>query len=50
MPLQDSRAYFYLLDQIAQHEEKMYNSSIKIDMSGLNVSPFASCLFVKTVT
>lgn len=42
--IKDSRAYFYLLDQIAQHEEKAYNSSLRIDMSGLNVS--ADSLYV----
>lgn len=51
--LQDSRAYFYLLDQIALHEENHYKRNIKIDMSGLNVSHFAffkfSCHFVESV-
>ncbi|XP_034530655.1 plastin-1-like isoform X2 [Notolabrus celidotus] len=35
--IKDSRAYFYLMDQIAQHEQKDYKKNIKIDMSGLNV-------------
>lgn len=34
--IKDSRAYFYLLDQVAQHEERDFNMSVKIDMSGLN--------------
>uniref|UniRef100_UPI0037E9643E plastin-1-like isoform X2 n=1 Tax=Semicossyphus pulcher TaxID=241346 RepID=UPI0037E9643E len=34
--IKDSRAYFYLLDQIAQHEERGYKMRVKIDMSGLN--------------
>ncbi|TWW71858.1 Plastin-1 [Takifugu flavidus] len=34
--IKDSRAYFYLLDQIAQYEETAYKSSVRIDMSGLN--------------
>ncbi|XP_070698073.1 plastin-1 [Pempheris klunzingeri] len=34
--IKDSRAYFYLLDQIALQGEKDYRMSIKIDMSGLN--------------
>ncbi|KAF7657480.1 hypothetical protein LDENG_00026450 [Lucifuga dentata] len=34
--IKDSRAYFYLLDQIAPKGEHDYNMSIKIDMSGLN--------------
>uniref|UniRef100_A0A671W033 Plastin 1 (I isoform) n=1 Tax=Sparus aurata TaxID=8175 RepID=A0A671W033_SPAAU len=34
--IKDSRAYFYLLDQIAQHEESDFKMRVKIDMSGLN--------------
>uniref|UniRef100_A0A7N9B1X0 Plastin 1 (I isoform) n=1 Tax=Mastacembelus armatus TaxID=205130 RepID=A0A7N9B1X0_9TELE len=34
--IKDSRAYFYLLDQIASQEEHEYKMSVKIDMSGLN--------------
>nr|XP_046269804.1 plastin-1-like [Scatophagus argus] len=34
--IKDSRAYFYLLDQIAQHEENDHKMSVKIDMSGLS--------------
>ncbi|XP_041668729.1 plastin-1 [Cheilinus undulatus] len=35
--IKDSRAYFYLLDQIAKHEEDDYKMSVKIDLSGLTV-------------
>lgn len=35
--IKDSRAYFYLLDQIAVQESQDYKMNIKIDMSGLNV-------------
>uniref|UniRef100_A0AAQ6INB6 Plastin 1 n=1 Tax=Anabas testudineus TaxID=64144 RepID=A0AAQ6INB6_ANATE len=34
--IKDSRAYFYLLDQIASHEEREHKMIVKIDMSGLN--------------
>ncbi|XP_018519253.1 plastin-1 [Lates calcarifer] len=34
--IKDSRAYFYLLDQIAPQGEHDYRMSVKIDMSGLN--------------
>lgn len=44
-PLQDSRAYFYLLDQIASHEEREHKMIVKIDMSGLNVSHFIYLFF-----
>ncbi|XP_020494368.1 plastin-1 [Labrus bergylta] len=35
--IKDSRAYFYLMDQIAKQEELEMKRRIKIDMSGLNV-------------
>ncbi|XP_071354865.1 plastin-1-like [Trachinotus anak] len=35
--IKDSRAYFYLLDQIASKGEDDYQMSVKIDMSGLGV-------------
>ncbi|KAF3701011.1 Serine/threonine-protein kinase atr [Channa argus] len=35
--IKDSRAYFYLLDQITSQEEHEYKMRVKIDMSGLNV-------------
>lgn len=43
--VQDSRAYFYLMDQISPKGEGDYRLNIKIDMSGLNVShlPCNSC-------
>ncbi|XP_029349772.1 plastin-1-like [Echeneis naucrates] len=34
--IKDSRAYFYLLDQIASQRENSYKMSVKIDMSGLH--------------
>uniref|UniRef100_A0A3Q3WEL6 Plastin 1 n=1 Tax=Mola mola TaxID=94237 RepID=A0A3Q3WEL6_MOLML len=34
--IKDSRAYFYLLEQIALHEDNCLKRSITIDMSGLN--------------
>ncbi|KAK2826492.1 hypothetical protein Q5P01_020706 [Channa striata] len=34
--IKDSRAYFYLLDQITSQEEHEYKMRVKIDMSGLN--------------
>ncbi|XP_070776264.1 plastin-1 [Enoplosus armatus] len=34
--IKDSRAYFYLLDQIALQGESDYKMSVKIDMSGIN--------------
>uniref|UniRef100_A0A3Q3JPF2 Plastin 1 n=2 Tax=Monopterus albus TaxID=43700 RepID=A0A3Q3JPF2_MONAL len=34
--IKDSRAYFYLLDQLASHEEHKFKMVVKIDMSGLN--------------
>ncbi|XP_028995041.2 plastin-1-like isoform X2 [Betta splendens] len=34
--IKDSRAYFYLLDQITSHEEHQHRMIFKIDMSGLN--------------
>ncbi|KAM7376134.1 hypothetical protein PAMP_005880 [Pampus punctatissimus] len=35
--IKDSRAYFYLLDQITNKGEDDFNMNVKIDMSGLNV-------------
>ncbi|XP_029973560.1 plastin-1 [Salarias fasciatus] len=34
--IKDSRAYFYLMNQIAINEEEIYKKTLKIDMSGLN--------------
>ncbi|CAG5866652.1 unnamed protein product [Menidia menidia] len=34
--IKDSRAYFYLLDQIATNEEQKFKMRVQIDMNGLN--------------
>lgn len=41
-PLKDSRAYFYLMDQIAPQDEDEFHMGIKINMAGLSVSRFVS--------
>lgn len=38
--IMDSRAYFYLLDQIASQDDNKHKIDVHIDMRGLNVSRF----------